>query len=394
MLSFYAFLWARWTLTLASTVLVVSLGWHLYTETQNPIDLALVGLMQVLPLYLFFFAAGSAADRIPRRRVLIVSVCLELLAYAGIAWVMATERIDTVALYALVFVQGTARAFSSPALQAVLPNLVPKERLGSSVAMASTTWNLAMALGPAVAGYLILWLDRDIYPVIAASLLTVMVAYLLLPFMPAVDSSKRDWQSLIAGWQYVRNQPIILGSLSIDMLAVGLGSVMVLLPIFAVDVLDGGPETLGLLRAAPGLGAVLVGLAMTRIELPRPGPNLFAALWIFCASIAVFAVSEVLWLSLLALFVYGASDMISVNIRMTLVQLATPDSLRGRVSMVNTLFISTSNEAGDFRGGSAAALLGAAPAAMVGAGVAFAVVLWGRLKFPQLATLKSLKELD
>ena len=394
--AFVPYLVARGLVSLASTMLTVALGWHLYQATGNALDLAFVGLMQILPIYLFFFASGWVVDRVPRDRLVRWCAVADMAIYSGIAWVMTRPELNTHTLFALVFAQGSVRAFSSPALQAVLPNLVPKAFLDRAVAMASTTWNLAMTAGPVIAGLLIGWLDRDVYWALVVAMLIAVMAYQAFPSMRLEKTSGRGVDQVMAGLKYVFANPVILGSLSLDLLIVGLGSVIVLLPIFATDILQVGPEGLGLLRAMPAFGAVLMGLYMARkkADLRDAGRKLKWALLVFSAAVGVFAVSELLWLSLLALFVYGASDMISVNIRMTLVQIATPDALRGRVSAVNSLFIASSNEAGDVRGGTLAAAVGPVATAGFGAVAGIAITLWGLWKFPTLFTLDRPKDIE
>ena len=390
------FLIARGSLSLASTMLTVALGWHLYQISGNAMDLAYVGLMQILPIYLFFFASGWAIDRFRRDQLVRWCSLAELIAYAGIAWVMTQDQLDRGLLFALVFLQGSAKAFYSPALQAILPNIVPPERLNQAVAMASTTWNAAMTAGPAVAGFLILLFDRQVYWSLCACVIVASASYLALPALNIDAPLQRGREQLVAGLKFVASNPILLGSLSLDLLAVGLGSVIVLLPIYATDILNVGPEDLGILRATPALGAVLMGLWMARrkSQIRNVGRKLFITLLVFALSIAAFALSNIYWISLLALFVYGASDMVSVNIRMTLVQLATPDALRGRVSAVNSLFIATSNEAGDFRGGASAAAIGPVATAGAGAVLALAVTLWGWRQFPSLFKLDTMESVS
>ena len=387
------FLIARGSLSLASTMLTVALGWHLYQISSDAMDLAYVGLMQIVPIYLFFFASGWAVDRFRRDQLVRWCSLAELIAYCGIAWIMTQDELNRAALFSLVFVQGSAKAFYSPALQAILPNIVPAKRLNQAVAMASTTWNAAMTAGPALAGFLILFFDRQVYWSMGICVLIAALSYLALPALKIDEPLQRGREQLLAGLKFVWAKPILLGSLSLDLLAVGLGSVIVLLPIYATDILEIGPDELGILRATPALGAVLMGIWMSRVkhEIRFAGRKLFITLVVFSLSIGVFALSQSYWLSLIALFVYGASDMISVNIRMTLVQLATPDALRGRVSAVNSLFIATSNEAGDFRGGATAAAIGPVATATAGAGLALAVTLWGWRKFPTLFQLDKME---
>ena len=382
------FLIARGCHSLASTMLVVSLGWHLYEFSGDPLDLAFVGLAQILPVFLFFFASGWAVDHFSRERLVKLCLLVDLICFSAMGWIMLEATINTAWIYALVFVQGASKAFASPAMQAIVPNIVEKSQLNRAIAMTSTTWNFAMTIGPAIAGLLILWLDRGVYFVITGCAVVGLIAISRLPRIKPAGSQKRSWDDLYAGLRLVFNNPILLGSLSLDLLIVGLGSVLVLLPIYATDIFQVGPEDLGIMRAMPGIGSVLMGLYMSkRAELTKAGAKLLIALTVFSLSIATFALTDSYWIALAALFIYGASDMVSVNIRMTLVQLATPDELRGRVSAVNSLFIATSNEAGDFRGGATAAAIGPVATATVGAGLALAITLWGYKTFPTLFKL-------
>ncbi|MGB1849219.1 MAG: MFS transporter, partial [Litorivicinaceae bacterium] len=349
--AFVGYLGARIAIGIANTMLIVALGWHLYEITGDPWSLALVGLMQIIPVYVFFFVSGYVIDRFPRVWVVRACALVEALAVLGIAQILTQGDPDLPTLYVLVFMHGAGRAFHGPALHAIVPNIVPREVLDRAIAMSSTSWNAASIVGPVVAGYLILMLDRRIYDVIALASAATLFGYLFIPSIRIPQEKGDRLKTLLAGIQYVRGKPIILGGLTIDLLMVGFGSVMVLLPVFAADILLVGPEELGLMRGMPALGSVLMGLFLStrRREISGAGPKLWFSLIVFAASILVFSLSEILILSLVALFFYGASDMVSVNIRMGMVQAATPEYLRGRVAAVNMLFIQTSNEGGDFR---------------------------------------------
>ena len=377
-------------------MLIVALGWHLYEITGDPWSLALVGLMQIIPVYVFFFVSGYVIDRFPRVWVVRACALVEALAVLGIAQILTQGDPDLPTLYVLVFVHGAGRAFHGPALHAIVPNIVPREVLDRAIAMSSTSWNAASIVGPVVAGYLILMLDRRIYDVIALASAATLIGYLFIPSIRIPQEKGDRLKTLLAGIQYVRGKPIILGGLTIDLLMVGFGSVMVLLPVFAADILLVGPEELGLMRGMPALGSVLMGLFLStrRREISGAGPKLWFSLIVFAASILVFSLSEILILSLVALFFYGASDMVSVNIRMGMVQAATPEYLRGRVAAVNMLFIQTSNEGGDFRGGALAGLLGPVQTVLIGGILGLGFLAWSRKQFPGLYTLDKISDLS
>ena len=394
--AFVGYLGARIAIGIANTMLIVALGWHLYEITGDPWSLALVGLMQIIPVYVFFFVSGYVIDRFPRVWVVRACALVEALAVLGIAQILTQGDPDLPTLYGLVFVHGAGRAFHGPALHAIVPNIVPREVLDRAIAMSSTSWNAASIVGPVVAGYLILLLDRQIYGVIALASAATLIGYLFIPSIRIPQEKGDRLKTLLAGIQYVRGKPIILGGLTIDLLMVGFGSVMVLLPVFAADILLVGPEELGLMRGMPALGSVLMGLFLStrRQEISGAGPKLWFSLIVFAASILVFSLSEILILSLVALFFYGASDMVSVNIRMGMVQAATPEYLRGRVAAVNMLFIQTSNEGGDFRGGALAGLLGPVQTVLIGGVLGLGFLVWSKKQFPGLYTLDKISDLS
>jgi MFS family permease len=394
-LPFLSFLLARVCLSLASTILSVTVGWHLYQATGNPFDLALVGLMQILPIAGLFIITGWVVDNFSRKLILLLCAALQVVVFLGMAWSMNDGAIDKMPIFSLLFLNGCARAFFGPALQAVLPNIVPSGKLSQAVALTSTAWTTAMTAGPFVAGLLIAWIDFQTYWLMAGLALLVLLFLVPLPSLQVTKSSGRGVRQLLEGIRYVRSNPFVLPSISLDMLIVLMGSVVALLPVYAIDVLGVGPEALGLLRAMPALGAVMMGALLSR--LPPQGQSgrlLFLALGVFTLSIVVFGLSEQLWLSLAALWVYGASDMVSVNIRSTLIQLATPDALRGRVSAVNSLFIATSNDLGDFRAGSVAAAIGPVATVMSGALMAMMVTVGGCYLFPKLRRLDRLTDVE
>jgi MFS family permease len=391
--SFFGFLTARAAVSLANTMLTISIGWHLYQNSGDPFDLALVGLMQITPIFLFFFVTGWAVDSIPRKTILIVCSVSEAIILAAITYAMLAEVLNVTLVFGLLFLHGSTKAFYTPAQQAIIPNIVPEDFLSRAVALNSTIGKVFSTLGPLLAGLLITVIDVYTYLVAAGLMLVSTGAYLWLPQLARMPRTERSIGMLLGGINYVRSNSIVFGAIALDLFIVLAGSVMALLPVYASDILNVGPDALGMLRGAPAFGGVIVGFAMAALPpMRRSGLCLFLALFVFSASIAVFAFSTIFWVSLLALCVYGAADMVSVNVRMPLIQLATPDHIRGRVSAVNAIFISSSNEIGDVRSGSVAAILGPVPTVFIGSLMAFGVTLGGWYLFPKLRHLDRLTD--
>ena len=391
--SFLAFLGGSALINLVTTALSVAVGWHIYAHSGDPMDLAIVGLMQIIPTFLFFFASGWIVDSFSRKTLLIVCAIAEAVVMAGMTMVMLAETLDLVFVFGLLFCHGSIRAIYFPATQAIVPNLVSETQLPRAIALGSTVSNVAMTGGPVMAGVLISLLDRQVYGVLFGLLVTAVITYLLLPRLARMQMAPRDWSTIVGGITYVRTNPIVLGAIGIDLFIVMVGSVVTLLPVYALDILEISPDALGMLRAMPALGAVVAGVMLSSLPpMRRCGQRLFLALMVFSGSIILFALSTNFWISLFALFVYGAADMISVNIRMTLVQTATPDHFRGRVSAVNSIFSASANEMGDVRAGGAAAFFGPVATACAGGIMAFGVVFAGYMAFPRLRNLDRLAD--
>ncbi|MEM7432862.1 MAG: MFS transporter [Pseudomonadota bacterium] len=384
---------AQACLTLALSMLSVAVGWHLYERTGDPFDLALVGLMQILPIASLFIVSGWVVDNVQRKHVLIVCAVLQAGVFLGLLTAIETDTFSRLGVFGLLLVMGIARAFYSPAGQAYLPGLVTDEKLSSAVALSHTIRTAGEAFGPFVAGLLIAWLDVGIYRVLGIMALVSATMYALLPSLPVHRLTGRALSQLLDGVRFIIKNPLVLPAISLDLFIVLFGSVMVLLPVYAVDILNVGPEALGLMRAMPAVGAVGAGVLLARYSnLRNVGRLLFVALALFAISILVFAISSNIVLSLVALFAYGATDMVSVNVRMTTVQLSTPDSLRGRVNSVNYFFIATSNDLGDFRAGSIAALFGPVGAAVAGGVMSLLIAVGGYFAFPTLRRLDRLTD--
>jgi MFS family permease len=379
--------------TVALQMQAVALGWQIYGLTGRPLDLGLVGLAQFLPALVLFLLTGHVADRYDRRRVLRICQTVEGLAVATLAWGTAAGWIDREAILTAALAIGAARAFEAPALSALLPTIVPAEMFPRAVAGAASANQFATIAGPAAGGLVYAVSPVAAYGLSAALFLAAATLVGLMPLVAAVGRRDRfSLASLFAGFAFIRRQPIVLGAISLDLFAVLLGGATALLPLFARDVLDTGAAGLGLLRACPAAGALTTSLVLARWPLRRRvGRTMYACVALFGLATIVFALSRWLPLSMAALAVLGVADLISVVVRSTLVQLCTPDEMRGRVSAVNSLFIGTSNQLGEFRAGAMAALIGGVPAVLVGGvGTLLVVALWARL-FPQLYAVDAMQ---
>ncbi|GJE46155.1 MFS transporter [Methylobacterium soli] len=378
---------ARFLTGLAYQMQAVAIGWFVYDLTRSALALGLVGLASFLPAMLCALITGHVADTYDRR--LVAALAFGVQAAASLA-LFAVAEFGTGAvwpIYALVIAVGTARAFANPALQALLPTLVPRDLFGPAIAWNASLWQSASVLGPALGGFLYALGPAVVFGGAAFSfaLASALVAAIRFRPAPVTERPPVSWATLSAGIAYIWAQPVVLGAISLDLVAVLLGGATALLPIFAAEVLHVGPLGLGALRSMPAAGAVLMAIWLAYRPLQRQaGLRMLQAVAVFGAAIAVFGLSRSLALSMACLFVTGAADMISVYVRQTFVQGETPDAMRGRVSAVNTVFIGASNELGEFESGTLAALIGAVPAVVAG-GLATVLValLWGRL-FPAL----------
>ncbi len=370
----------------AHQMLMLAISWHLYELTASAWDLGLVGLIQFIPALLMALPAGQVVDRLHRGRIF--ATCMMVLASVAVLLGVATwqGQASRELIFAVALVLGVTRAFQMPSQQAITPLLVPKDLFQRAIAMSSTGVEVAIIGGPAVGGLLYLSGALTVYVVCAvlfscSTLLTLWVRY-----DHVVRPNSLGWQSLFAGVAFVWERKLLLGAISLDLFAVLLGGATALLPIFARDILHVGPDGLGLLRSAPAAGALCMSVAMTRWPIKRHvGYKLLAAVAVFGLASVVFGLSEHFVLSLVALAACGAADNISVVTRLTLMQLETPDEMRGRVAAVNGVFIGASNELGEFESGLTAALWG--PVASVvagGVGTMLVAITWIKL-FPALA---------
>jgi len=380
--------WAsRLASTSANQMLMVAVGWQMYDLTGSAWALGFVGLLQFLPALLLVLVAGHVVDQFDRARI--AALCM--LAQVGIAGLLAVGTHAHWANRELLFVVsvllGIVKAFQMPAQQALAPALVPPEVLPRALAFSSMGSQAAIVAGPALGGFIYVGGAQAVYAVCAGlfALAGALVMGVRYDHAPAA-SREMSWATLLAGVHFVRHRPVVLGAISLDLFAVLLGGATALLPIFAKDILHTGPWGLGLLRAAPAAGAFTLSVLLTRWPITRrAGHVLLGAVALYGLATLVFGVSTSFGLSLGALVVAGAADMVSVVIRQSLVQLDTPDDMRGRVSAVNSVFIGASNQLGEFESGVTAALLGPVGSVLLG-GIGTLVVagLWFRL-FPPLA---------
>ncbi|HXY25366.1 MAG TPA: MFS transporter [Candidatus Acidoferrum sp.] len=373
---------------LSSQMLNVAIGWYVYSATRNPMSLAYVGLAQFLPSIVVLLFAGHAADRFERRKLIRLSLFLQTFCLAAFGVWLAAARPSPGPVYLLLFVLSSARAICSPAMSAILPSVVSGQEFPRAVAASSSAFQICTIVGPAIGGLIYAVSGPGMFAVATALYLLAAAQSQRLPVgsLPSGDpQSELSDKSVLAGVRYVKSNRLLLSLISLDLFAVLLGGVMALLPIYAKEILNVGPVGLGCLRCAPGAGAALVGLLLAHRTINRSaGKRMLACVAGFGVATVVFALSASFWLSLAALIVAGGFDMVSMVIRQTLVQLSTPDRMRGRVSAVNWLFIGASSELGEFESGATAALFGTVPAALLGGvGTLVIVALWALL-FPEL----------
>ena len=391
--AFVCFLLSRSLSRFSSQIAAVAIGWQIYDLTASAFLLGLVGLVQFLPTALLVFVAGHAADRYERKRVVQLCQLAEALTALFLAFGAYAGWLTVLQIFIATAVLGTAGAFESPATAALLPLITPQGSLQRATALSSGATQVATIAGPALGGFA--------YAVSPAFPYAIMVLFWLLGafFTGAIRATlaveREDSASagdLFAGVRFIRKNPAILGTISLDLFAVLFGGVTALLPIYARDILDTGPFGLGILRAAPAVGALAMTALLARHAIHRRvGLRMFQAVIVFGAATVVFAISPWMWLSLLALATLGAADTVSVVIRFSLVQLSTPNDMRGRVGAVNFLFINASNQLGQFESGVTAALFGAVPAAALGGVATIAVaLLWMKL-FPSLREVERLE---
>ena len=371
----------------------VAVGWQVYALTNSAFDLGMIGLVQFIPTAVLVFVAGHVADRYERKRVVQICQMVEGLTAAFLAWGSFAGWLNVSEIFAAVAVFGVGTAFDSPAAAALLPGVVPEGMLQKGTALSTGAFQVAMISGPTLGGLAYAASPDVPYAAMAVFwLLAAMLNGAIRLERPVTAKEPPSLATLFAGVGFVRRSPAILGTISLDLFAVLLGGATALLPIYARDILRTGPWGLGVLRSAPAVGALLMAAVLARHPLNRGvGTRMFQAVIIFGLATVVFAVSHMIWLSILALAILGAADTVSMVIRISLVQLATPDEMRGRVGAVNFLFVNASYQLGGFESGVTAALFGAIPAVVLGGvGTIAVALLWMKL-FPTLRNVERLE---
>ncbi len=383
---------ARFLATFSTQIVSVAVGWQIYDLTRDPFYLGLVGIIQFAPSLLLVLVTGAAADRFGRRIIMGLATLLEALCSLMLLVLSLRGLAGPGGIFVVLAVFGLARAFFAPASASLVANLVPPEDFANAVAWNSSAWQTATIVGP-VAGGLIYGIGAEVaYGIAAAMMLSAgLLVFSIAKPAQRTTGEKASLSTLFAGFGYIWGEKVVLGAISLDLFAVLLGGAVALLPVYARDILELGPWGLGLLRAAPGVGAILVAVWLAGHPIrDHAGRIMFAFVGLFGVFTVLFGVSTLVWLSVLALALIGAADMVSVYVRETLIQLWTPDRLRGRVNAVNMVFVGASNELGEFRAGMMAASIGTVPAvALGGVGAVLVAGLWAAL-FPELRRIRHL----
>lgn len=391
--SYTLFFFARFLASFATQIISVSVGWQIYAVTSNALYLGAIGLVQFLPSLLLILVTGSVADHYNRRAIVAICLVVSALCATALLWLTLADAFSPIPVLVILTVFGIERAFMGPAVQSLSPNLVPEKDLANSFAWNSTSWQTASIVGPVAGGLL--------YGISATTAYSVALAFMIggaaMVFMipkPAqrTPSEPKTWSYILAGFRFISGEKVVLGAISLDMFAVLLGGAVALMPIYASEILVLGPFGLGLLRAAPGIGAIAMAVYLAAFPIRHhSGLAMFIGVAVFGLGTLVFGLSETAWLSIVALAVMGAGDMISVYVRETLIALWTPDDVRGRVNAVNSVFIGASNELGEARAGFMAWGFGAIPAVVIGGVGTLAVsIAWAGL-FPSLRKIDTLE---
>jgi MFS family permease len=391
--SYTRFFFARFLGAFATQILSVSVGWQMYDNTGNVFYLGLIGLVQFLPSLLLILVTGSVADRYNRRAIVSTCMIVSAVCAGALLGLTIADAFEPTIVFAILVVFGIERAFAAPAVQSLAPNLVPQKDLSNAVAWNSSSWQTASIVGPVAGGLLYGASPVVAYSVSFGFFAAAAVLVFLVKRPPQRKSEKAvSLDTLFAGFRFIFAEKVVLGAISLDLFAVLLGGAVALMPVFARDILELGPWGLGLLRAAPGIGAIMVAIALASVPIRHnAGTFMFIGVALFGVGTILFGFSETAWLSILALMLMGAADMASVYVRETLIALWTPDEVRGRVNAVNMVFVGASNELGEFRAGTMAHFIGPVPAVVLGGFGTLAVAAVWALGFPQLRKIDSLE---
>ncbi|MDO9303629.1 MAG: MFS transporter [Anaerolineales bacterium] len=392
-LDFRLLLTGRFITSFGTEMLSFAIAWELWLRTHSAFSLGLVGLVQVIPVILLSLPAGHVADQYNRRRIVLVAQLSKGLCALGLAYLSYTQG-SLVLVYLCLFGIGVARAFNDPAASTLVPETVPPHLFSSAATWNSSTWQLASIIGPAVAGLIIAFADNVtiiyVFDAMGAIIFTIMLS-MIKGRQLLLARKSATWSSLIEGFKFMRDTKVILAAITLDMFAVLFGGAVALLPIYATDILHVGPQGMGIMRAAPSIGALLMAFLIAHLPpMKNAGRTLLLAVAGFGVFTIIFGLSTWFWLSVLMLALLGGLDNISVVIRATLLLTQTPDEMRGRISGVNGIFIGVSNELGSFESGFAAALFGPV-IAVVGGGIGtILVVLLAAKTWPEMRNLKTL----
>lgn len=383
----------------ALKIISLTVGWQIYTETGSPLALGLIGLIQFAPQFFLILPAGVLADKYNRRHILIVCNIVQIFVAGFLLYysIYSIGKGSIIPIYLILIVHGIAMSFEGPSTFAILPNLIKPEIFPRAVHYVNFFEEFGSLFGPIIAGILIAYIDKWVYLV---ALLSFVISTLSAISLPNIENGIKEIKRitvkvLLSGFVYVWKSKIVLGTMAIDIVAMLFSSIMGMLPIFAIDILNIGPEGLGILRATPSIGALFAAIILSQLTSIRyPGRILIYSIIVFGFATIIFSLSTSLWISLSALFIYGAADMVSMNIRQIIVQLVTPNNMRGRVMSVHSVITTGSNELGDFRAGLSATLIGTIPAIMVGGILTVSLsVIWWYL-FPGLKEVKDIKDLN
>ena len=402
---FNIFLLIRFILVFGWSMQFIIVEWEVYSLTKDPLSLGLIGLVEVIPAISTALFAGHIVDQREKRKLFILCIIAFLLVAIGYYFITSPYVYSNyenpqilIGIYILVFLGGFIRAFIGPTIFSLVALIVPKRVYPNAATWSSSTWQLAVVLGPAFAGFSIAWIG--VHNSMGIVLATIVVGLFLIGFIkkkPILNPKIGEpiFQSLKAGLNFVYKTKSILVALTLDMVAVLFGGAIALLPIYAQDILNVGAEGFGILRAAPAVGSVLMMIASAHIPLTvNAGKKLLFAIFCFGISIIVFGVSDIFWLSVFALFMYGLTDGVSMIIRQTILQLKTPDEFRGRVASVNSIFVGSSNELGAFESGATAKLMGTVPAVIFGGVMTILTVGFTAIKFPKFRSLDLTKDMN
>ena len=393
------FICLTWFSHFALKIISLTVGWQIYIETGSPLALGLIGLIQFAPQFFLILPAGVLADKYNRRHILIVCNLVQIFVAGFLLYysIYSLGEGSIIPIYLILIVHGIAMSFEGPSTFAILPNLVKPEIFPRAVHYVNFFEEFGSLFGPIIAGILIAYIDKWVYLV---ALLSFVISTLSAISLPNIENGIKEIKRitvkvLLSGFVYVWKSKIVLGTMAIDIIAMLFSSIMGMLPIFAIDILNIGPEGLGILRATPSIGALFAAMILSQLtSIKYPGRVLIYSIIVFGCATIIFSLSTSLWISLSALFIYGAADMVSMNIRQIIVQLVTPNNMRGRVMSVHSVITTGSNELGDFRAGLSATLIGTVPAIMIGGILTVSLsVMWWYL-FPGLKEVKDIKDLN